>query len=84
MSSKTYLPGSANCNVPTAAPLQAQDVSVLTVLTAWTSNYLNPQWDQGANILFNSTLFAQKVSGVDHPSPSITLPDPVVQVAECL
>ena len=79
MSSKTYLPGSANCNVPTTAPLQAQGVSVLTVLTAWKSNYLNAQWDKGANILINSAL---KVSGVDHPS--ITLPDPTVQVAECL
>ena len=80
MSSKTYLAGQTNCNPPSAPLLQSQGVSVLTVLTACKNNYLNMQWDKGAHILFNQTLFSQLVRGVDYP----TLPASTQEVGACL
>ncbi len=68
MSDKSYVSGKTDCRPPSAGPLEAQGVSVLTVLTACKNNYLHSQWDRGAHILFNQTLFRQTVSGAAYPS----------------
>ena len=83
MSSKTYLPGQTNCNPPTTPILQAQGVNVLTVLTACKGNYMLSQWDKGAYILFNRTVFAQQVQGASYPSLS-GLPAVTQNVGACL
>ena len=83
MSDKAYVSGETDCHAPAAGPLQSQGVSVLTVLTACKNNYLQSQWDRGAHILFNRTLFGQVVSGAAYPSLA-GLPPPVVSAGQCL
>jgi hypothetical protein len=61
--------------LPTTPELAVQGVSVLTVLTACRNNYMHKQWDRGAHILFNQTLFEQVVnSKVSYPTLSYSNP----------
>ena len=68
MSDKAYVRGQSDCRAPSAPALQAQGVSVLTVLTACKGNYAHLQWDAGAHVLFNRSLFGRAVSGVGYPA----------------
>lgn len=87
MSSKAYRVGDsdADCHSlrPTTPQLQAQGVSVLSVLTACKRNYLNGQWDQGAHILFNQTLFDASVHGIKRPDIS-KITGSLAAVGKCL
>lgn len=80
MSSKTYLAGRTDCHPPADPVFQAQGVSVLTVLTACKNNYLNKQWDKGAGVLFNRSLFQLTVRGAAYPP----LPASTAMAAACL
>ena len=79
MSGSSYVFGdsSNDCSslLPTHPLLQAQGVSVLSVLTTCKANYMRKQWDQSAYVLFNSSLFSEVVSNAAYPaipsSPSI-------------
>ena len=70
--------------LPSTPELTVQGVSVLTVLTACRNNYMHKQWDRGAHILFNQTLFEQVVSHkVSYPA--ITYTNPLLaSVKKCL
>lgn len=61
--------GDCHSLLPSTPELEKQGVSVLTVLTACRNNYMHKQWDRGAHILFNQTLFEKTVnSKVTYPS----------------
>lgn len=88
MSGKSY--GSAgstgDCHslLPSTPQLETQGVSVLTVLTACRNNYMHKQWDRGAHILFNQTLFEKVVSNkVVYPSIPVSN-QLLVSVGKCL
>ena len=85
VSSKQYSSGSGGCDrfLPSTPILQAQRVSVLTVLTACKSNYMNMQWDKAAYILFNQTVFEKEVAGANFPTFT-SLPEPVSAARDCL
>ena len=61
VSSKLYDRETSNCEELLPKVAEFQGVSVITVLTACKSNYMNSQWDKAAHILFNETLFKQEL-----------------------
>lgn len=76
--------GDCHSLLPSTPVLDKQGVSVLTVLTACRNNYMHKQWDRGAHILFNQTLFQKmvnsKVAYPDFPTNNVLLP----AVGKCL
>ena len=70
VSAKQYSSSTGTCDalLPHAAELQKQGVSVLTILTACKSNFINMQWDKAAYVLFNQSVFEKEIAGVDYPT----------------
>jgi len=88
MSGKSYggadAGGDCHSLRPSAPALETQGVSVLTVLTACRNNYMHKQWDRGAHVIFNRTLFKQIVnSKVDYPALPVSNPL-LTSVGKCL
>jgi hypothetical protein len=85
VSGKQYSSSSGGCDslLPRTPVLQAQGVSVLTVLTACKSNYMNMQWDKAAYVLFNQSIFEKEVAGADFPVFT-SLSDSVKAAKACL
>ena len=82
VSGKLYDQQTSNCDslLPTAPEFQG--VSVLTVLTACKSNYMNSQWDKAAYMVFNATAFRQEVG---RAAPDLQgLPAVIGSVGACL
>jgi hypothetical protein len=51
----------SNCDSLLPTVPEFQGVSILTVLTACKSNYMNSQWDKAAYMVFNETAFQQEL-----------------------
>jgi hypothetical protein len=80
VSGKLYGPKS-NCDSLMPKPPEFQGVSVLTVLTACKSNYMNSQWDKAAYMVFNETAFRQEIG---EAPPDLSGLPAIKNVGSCL
>jgi hypothetical protein len=83
VSNKLYNQATSNCDEFLPAVPEFQGVSVLTVLTACKSNYMNSQWDKAAYMIFNQTVFRQEL-GRAPPDLSKGFPTVIGEVGSCL